>query len=206
VTALGGIRSVQVTRRLPNRVTLVLEEREPYALVNPASPGRPSGLYWIDAEGQLVGLARRPEPPPLPVLSGVEVPAPGPLAPIPDRLRVGLAVLRAIQRAGDRAAGRISEIEVGRLEGPVLHTLDGTMVRMGPEPWDERLGRLEGVLDDLETRRERADSIDLRFRDQVVLRLRSTPPPLAAGRPGASGPGGSKEVGTASGGRKEPAR
>jgi cell division septal protein FtsQ len=187
-------------------VTLVLEEREPYALVNPASSGKPSGLYWIDAEGQLVGPARRPEPPPLPVLSGVEVPEPGPSAPIPDRLRVGLALLRAIQRTGDRAAGRISEIEVGRAEGPVLHTLDGAVVRMGPEPWDERLGRLEGVLDDLETRRERADSIDLRFRDQVVLRLRSAPSPVAAGRPGVSGPGGSREAGNASGGRKEPAR
>jgi cell division protein FtsQ len=206
VAALGGVRGVHVTRRLPNRVTLALDEREPYALVNPAGPGKPSGLFWIDAEGQLVGPARRPEPPPLPVLSGVEVPAPGPAAPISDRLRMGLALLRAIQRTGDRAAGRISEIEVGRAEGPVLYTLDGTVVRIGPEPWDERLGRLEGVLDDLQTRGERAESIDLRFRDQVVLRPRAVPLPAAAGRPGMSGPGGSPGAGALRAGGRSHAR
>jgi cell division protein FtsQ len=197
VAALGGLRSVHVVRRLPNRVTLTLEEREPYALVNPAGPGKTAGLFWIDAEGRLVGPARRPGPPPLPVLSGVELPAPGPSASISDHLRVGLALLRAIQRTGDRAAGWISEIEIGRTEGPVLYTIDGTVVRVGPRAWGERLGRLEGVLEDLEARGERAESIDLRFRDQVVLRPRSAPAPVPAARHGGSGP---RRPGVVSGG------
>jgi cell division protein FtsQ len=203
VATLDGVHSVHVVRRLPNRVTLRVEEREPYALVNPARSGKTVGLYWIDAEGHRVGPARRPGSPPLPVLSGVDLPAPDPAAPISDRLQVGLALLRAIQRTGDRAAGWISEIELGRAEGPVLYTMDGTVVRVGSRPWDERLGRLEGVLEELDARGERAESIDLRFRDQVVLRPRAVPTPGPAARQGA-GLRKPEAGAPGAGGRKEP--
>jgi cell division septal protein FtsQ len=48
--------------------------------------------------------------------------------------------------------------------------LDGVEVRLGSEDWDDRLGRLGGVLAQLRASGQRATSIDLRFRDQVVLR------------------------------------
>jgi cell division septal protein FtsQ len=52
----------------------------------------------------------------------------------------------------------------------VLYMLDGTEVRVGREDWGDRLGRLGGVLAQLRASGQRATSIDLRFRDQVVLR------------------------------------
>jgi cell division protein FtsQ len=184
VMVLPGVRSVRVVRRLPNRVAIEVEEREPYALVNVTGAGDASGLFWIDAEGRLVGSARRPGSPPLPILSGVERPAVDPNAPLSDRLRTGLQLLGAIQQAGERAAGRISEIELVQADDPVLYTIDGTAIRVGGRPWGDRLARLDGVLDELEARGERPGSIDLRFRDQIVLRPRpGGPSPSPAGQP-----------------------
>jgi len=43
-------------------------------------------------------------------------------------------------------------------------------VRLGKDDWEARIGRLQGVLAQLGAARETATSIDLRFRNQVVLR------------------------------------
>jgi cell division septal protein FtsQ len=50
----------------------------------------------------------------------------------------------------------------------VLYTVDGVEVRLGTEDWDERLARLEGVLAQVAT--QDVSGVDLRFKDQVVLR------------------------------------
>lgn len=174
--ALPGVRRARVVRHLPGRVTLVIEEREPYALVNLGTGGEDaSGLVWIDADGYVVGPERHGTTPALPVLSGVEPPARGDRQPTGDRLHAGLALLRAVQRAGGRVAARISEIDLERPGGPVLYTLDGTSVWLGSEGWAERLSRLDGVLGELEGHGERVESVDLRFRDLVVLRPRPSP-------------------------------
>jgi cell division protein FtsQ len=166
VEALAGVRRARVTRHLPHRVVVTVEEREPYALVVVGG-----GLAWVDVDGRLVGPERRPVPPPLPVLSGVEPPAAGPDQPVGDRLRAGLAILRAIQRAGGRLSGRISEVDLAGA-GPVLYTREGVEVRLPAEGWDEQLARFDGVLAELEDRGERAGLVDLRYRDLVVIRPR----------------------------------
>src|SRR5262249_13094070 len=121
-----GVRRARVVRELPDRVTLVIEEREPYALVNVA--GVAGGLFWIDADGYLVGRERHAAAPALPILSGVELPADGADHPVGDRLYAGLALLRAVQRAGGRVVRRLSEIDVDHAAGPVLYTVDGIHV------------------------------------------------------------------------------
>jgi cell division septal protein FtsQ len=73
-------------------------------------------------------------------------------------------------RAGHPVAAQISEIDVGRPEGPVLYTVDGVEVRIGDEDWEGRLARLMAVLAQLRAAGETVTSVDLRFRDQVVLK------------------------------------
>jgi cell division protein FtsQ len=189
--ALPGVRSARVLRRLPNRVSLVIEEREPYAVVNAAEAGE---LVWVDAEGQRVGSERRPGAFPLPILSGVEPPPADPDQPLPDRLHSGLALLRAIQRTGPRVVARISEADLGPADGPVLYTTDGVVVYLGPHEWEERLARLDGLVDELESRGERVELIDLRFRDQIVLRPRAVKPMEPGPHPVARRPSGSSDT------------
>jgi cell division protein FtsQ len=167
--SLPGVRRAHVVRHLPDRVVLTVEEREPYALVSVS--GADGGLFWADADGYLMGPERRPTAPVLPILSGAERPADRD-HPVGDHLATGMAVLRAVQRAGGGLPRRISEIDLERPGGPVLYTTDGIVVWLGREAWEERLARLDAVLGEIEEHGEPVESVDLRFRDLVVWRPR----------------------------------
>ena len=160
---LPEIRRADVVRELPNRVSIVVEERRPFTLVH---AGR---LHWLDEEGRILGEEPHAVAPEVPVISGLSEEelagmrtAPGP------RARQAITLIRALLRTGSTLAAEISEIDMSRPEGPVLYTVDGVEVRLGTEEWEERLARLEGVLAQAATQDVRG--VDLRFRDQVVLR------------------------------------
>ena len=165
--ALPQIRRAEVIRELPDRVTILIQERRPFTLVH---AGR---LHWLDEEARLLGEEREAVAPPVPVISGLSDEeldsmrsAPGPKA------QAAIALVRALLRGGSALTAEISEIDMSRREGPVLYTVDGIEVRLGSEQWDERLARLEGVLAQLATPSGGAGAVtavDLRFRDQVVL-------------------------------------
>ena len=187
VADLPGVRRAHVARHLPGRVTVLVEEREPYALVNA------NGLHWVDAEGYLVTTDARPGTTGLPILTGVEAPAPGATVPS-ESLRAGLALIHVLQRTSGRLATRVSEVDLGRPHGPMLYLVDGIEVRLGPDAWSDRLARLDGVLAELDASGERVASIDLRFRDQVVLAPRV--PPASAGPSRAAGGTGRRRPAT----------
>lgn len=160
---LPEIRRADVIRELPNRVAIVVEERRPFTLVHAAK------LHWLDEEGRVLGDETRAVNTEVPVISGLSEEelvtmrtSPGP------RARAAIALIRALLRTGSALASEISEIDMSRAEGPVLYTVDGVEVRLGTEEWDERLARLEGVLAQVAS--QDVNGVDLRFRDQVVLR------------------------------------
>jgi cell division septal protein FtsQ len=162
IEAMPEIRRADLVREMPNRLTIVVEERRPFTLVH---AGR---LHWMDEDGRVLGEETRAVAPEVPVVSGLTEDelasmrtAPGPKA------RAAIALIRALLRSGSALTAEISEIDMSRAEGPVLYTVDGVEVRLGSEEWDERLARLEGVLAQVAT--EDVNGVDLRFKDQVVL-------------------------------------
>ena len=163
--ALPQVRRAEVVRHFPDRVVIQVEERRPFTLVH---AGR---LHWIDEQGVALGGESRAVPVTLPVISGFE---PDELATArhapSERLARGLSLVRMLLRSGSPMIAQISEIDVGRPEGPVLYTVDGIEVRIGDEDWEGRLARLMGVLAQIRTSGEAVSSVDLRFRDQVVLK------------------------------------
>lgn len=164
VEALPGIRRADVVRDVPNRVTILVEERRPFTLV---SSGR---LHWMDEEGQVLGEERRAVTPPVPVVTGLTEDDLAALRTAPSpKVRQALGLIRVLLRTGSSLVSQISEIDVGRREGPVLYTIDGIEVRLGAEDWEERLTRLPGVLAQVSGQPGRVRTIDMRFRDQVVL-------------------------------------
>ncbi|HEV8471271.1 MAG TPA: FtsQ-type POTRA domain-containing protein [Methylomirabilota bacterium] len=163
VEAMPEIRRADIVRTLPNHVTILVEERRPFTLVH---AGR---LHWLDEEGHMLGQETRAVAPEVPVISGLGEDematmrtSPGPKA------RAAIALIRALLRSGSALTAEISEIDMSRSEGPVLYTVDGVEVRLGADEWDERLARLPGVLAQVAT--QDVSAVDLRFRDQVVLR------------------------------------
>jgi cell division septal protein FtsQ len=163
VTALPGVRRAEIVRELPNRVTIRVEERQPFTLLH---GGR---LHWLDEEGYVVGEAPAVAPP-VPVISGL---TPGELESLPGepapRVLAAIGLVRMLIRSGSTLAQAISEIDMSRRDGPVLYTVDGIEVRLGTEDWEERLVRLEGVLARVASEAVGVRGIDLRFRHQVVL-------------------------------------
>jgi cell division protein FtsQ len=167
VSALPEIRRADVIREAPNRVTIVVEERRPFTLVHAAR------LHWMDEDGRLLGEEARAVTTDTPVISGLSEQelasmrtAPGPKA------RTAIALIRALLRSGSGLTGEISEIDMSRADGPVLYPVDGVEVWLGSEDWDERLARLEGVLAQVAT--QDVNGVDLRFKDQVVLKRGAT--------------------------------
>ena len=161
--SLPEIRRADVVRELPNRVSILVEERRPFTLVHAAR------LHWLDEEGRLLGEEHHAVATEVPVIRGLSEDelatmrtAPGP------RARAAIALIRALLRTGSALAAEISEIDMSRPEGPVLYTIDGVEVRLGDEEWEERLARLEGVLAQVAS--QNVHGVDLRFRDQVVLK------------------------------------
>jgi len=164
VEALPAIRHAEVIRSWPNRVTIVVEERRPFTLVH---AGR---LHWVDEEGVPVGVEREAVAPRAPVISGLTADELAVMRERPSpRAQEAIALIRMLLRSGSSLVDQISEIDVSRPDDPVLYTVDGVEVRLGADNWDGRLARLEGVLGQLAAAPEPVTSIDLRFRDQVVL-------------------------------------
>jgi cell division protein FtsQ len=163
VTSLPEVRRADVVRELPDRVVISVEERRPFTLVH---SGR---LHWMDEEGRLLGASLATAvAPPMPVISGLSADELASMRTAPSaKASAAIAVIRALLRTGNGLAAEISEIDMSRREGPVLYTVDGVEVRLGSEDWEERLGRLEGVLAQVATQDVR--TVDLRFRDQVVF-------------------------------------
>lgn len=162
--SLPGVRRADVIRAWPNRVTILVEERRPFTLVH---AGR---LHWIDEDGVPMGEERAAVVPPAPVISGLD---PEELATMRERpsprAQEAIRLTRLLLRSGSPLVDRISEVDVSRADDPVLYTVDGVEVRLGTEDWEGRLARLEGVLAQVASAAEPVTTIDLRFRDQVVL-------------------------------------
>ena len=161
--ALPLIRRADMVRRFPNQVTLAVEERRPFTL---AHAGR---LHWIDEQGVNLGPESRAVAPRAPVITGLgptDLAADGPS----PRVAAGISLLRLLLRSETALIQQISEIDVSRPDGPVLYTVDGIEVRLGADDWEARLGRLQGVLAQVRSGGEAVRAIDLRFRDQVVLK------------------------------------
>jgi len=172
VEALPMVRRAELVRAFPNRVTLLVEERQPFVLVHAGGLHRPAGgFYWMDEQGVPLGPETRAVALDAPLVSAAgpdDIAAAGRTPS--ERVAGGVALIRTLMRAQSSLLREISEVDVSRPEGLVLYMLDGVEVRLGREDWDDRLGRLDGVLAQLRASGQRATSIDLRFRDQVVLR------------------------------------
>ena len=150
------VRTVEVTRSLPDTLQLRVEERTPVAL---ASLG---DLYVVDLDGAPFKRVSAAEALDLPLLTGLtrEAAEKDP-AGTAARLREGLAVASAYGRAFERP--RLSEVELGEARFDLV-TADGGRVVLGRDDLDGQLRRLRRVRDELQQRGLLAAAIHLENR------------------------------------------
>ena len=165
------VRSVEVTRSLPDTLVLRVEEREPVAL---AALG---DLYVVDAQGVPFKRVSASDRLDLPLLTGIprEMATQDP-AGTAARFREALAVADAYRAQYPRP--RLSEVFLDEA-GFQLLTADGVRVVLARTGTDDQLRRLQRVRDELQHRGASAAAIHLENRVRpgwVAVQLRAGDP------------------------------
>ncbi|MEK6601353.1 MAG: FtsQ-type POTRA domain-containing protein [Candidatus Binatota bacterium] len=158
------VKRVLVRRELPRRVVIEVEEREAKGIV---VLGR---LYYVDPEGFVFKEVEEGENTDFPLLTGLKQ------ADLLSQAHATRQKIREALKLSDlmaRGPLSISEIHFPAQGGVVLYPMAYPVaLRMGWGDWQEKLKRLESVLEHWKGREARLASVDLRFRDQVVARLK----------------------------------
>ena len=161
------VRNVNVSRRLPSKVVLSIEERRPVVFLE-------NVMGMVDGEGVLLPPTSFEQWSDLPSLTGVEIQDVAfgePLQSAP----IGWAIsfLKDVAAMKSGAPFEITEIDVSDLQHPLLYTGDGSVpIRIGPTGSPSQLISLPTVLTDLARKGIEAEYIDVRFSDQIIVRPR----------------------------------
>lgn len=158
------VKRVWVRREFPRRVVIEVQERVAKGIVVL------SKLYYVDADGFLFKEVGDGESVDYPLLTGLQR---------EELLSESQSIRQKIQDAlklNDLIAKSplaVSEINFRSREGLVLYPMAHPVaVHMGWGDWEGKLRRLERVLALWEGKEESLASLDVSFRDQVVVRIR----------------------------------
>jgi cell division protein FtsQ len=180
VESIAWIRSAALTRILPNRVVVRIIERTPVAFVNARG-----GVSLVDCNGVLL---ERPQNAPFdfPVITGLES-----VMGSDDR-RVRMALFQDfMQQTGQEIAQSgwmVSEADLADaddLKALLVQGRDSLQVHLGHENFRENFRTFLTVVQELRKTSTPLDSMDLRYRNQVVINPQP-PPALPMGNSGSS--------------------
>jgi len=151
VARLPEVRTVEIRRKLPGTLVITIAERVPVALVP-----TPQGFRAYDEGGLPLPIDPSSAPVDAPILA--------------RRDTAVLRLLGELRRSAPELYQRVSEIR--REDDELRLALAGYPVRAMADVTVRRLQDLEPVQEDLARRRLQVAEVDLRFRDQVIARLK----------------------------------
>ena len=162
------VKTVVVRRVLPDKLMIDIEEREPVAFARVAQ-----GTLLIDGEGIL--LENNPEnlsQPDFPVILGMESGyVPEVLRRNRERIALYQQLMRSLNRGGAGLSRDLSEVH---LQDPgnvsVILNGDTVLVYLGRDGFQEKFRRYLASSKELKKKYRNLDSVDLRYRDQVVIK------------------------------------
>jgi len=169
VAASPRVDRAQVRRVLPDRVVVTLEEKRPAALVAVGA----NDVLEVTDDGAVLSAAARTASVDLPVITGAVGNVEPGISELSPELTDALALLRRAREVSEGLWMDISEIRIAPGLGLVIYTVaDGAEIRVGSGALGSRdLERLWRVLIDIRDRGREAETVDLRFKNQVVVRL-----------------------------------
>jgi cell division septal protein FtsQ len=176
--ALGMLDKVRVIRPLPNTVLISADLRRPALLVNTGSKNRFLSLDGTvfgdsaDNSGNPFGVS------PTVILNGIFEHRPNPS--VDDSLRVMtnsdeqrhlLESIEIWQRSSESML-EVKQIQFQKFRGYSIHLSDGTDVVLGLKPFDYKLKKLRGILDNLKRDGIAAARIELDYEGKAFIKER----------------------------------
>ncbi len=173
IEKLAYVRSVVVRRDPPRTLVVEITEREPVALLLGDGPKE----YMVDADGIVLPCVQSTIEYDVPVISGARMARLTPGQPAQDlRVQHAVSVLRTADSLGGGYGELFSELNVSRARDLVLYTHDaGIPVIFGaPERAAQKLLSFRTYWESVAVHEDVRDIayVDVRFRDQVVVRHR----------------------------------
>ncbi len=173
------VQDVRIHRSLPNRISVVLTERTPAAILVSGD-----GRYLMDDAGVVIARIRKGEDDrwPLPQVSIMGCRA-RPGDPVTaEALPDAMALIQAIiARGGWQPAGVLVRADTPRSISVVY---GGKVFKFGTAPYDEKFRRLGEIVPDLEQRKIDFLSMDLRPERQVAVQVRKAKSGARQTKPG----------------------
>ena len=161
------VKEVRLSRKLPDRLKISIEEREPIALL------ARERLYGVDREGVLLPPFSPSTMPDLPIFTSIgrDTTKPGGVLQS-ARLKEGIQLLEEIRKRDPGFINVISEINLGSREGLTLYLINGSMkVKWGRGDFGRKIAVLRAALNQIPSDRRFPRMLDLRFEGQVVARF-----------------------------------
>lgn len=151
------IKKVNVRKELPDRLTIVIKETEPFALLD--MKGR---FFIIDDQGKLLEEIQGGSVPFLPVISS---------DPFRNRevFLEGLQLVRALQKEGLINNKETVAVLADKLSELSL-VIDGVYVKIGPYDYQEKLQKFTQLEDFIKSKGINVEYIDLRFKKRAYVK------------------------------------
>lgn len=169
VESIPWVRFATLSRAYPHRLAVNLVERAPVAFVN--VEGR---VKLVDGEGVLL---EKPEQASFgfPVLAGLD--ASGSVTERRARLALYDAFSREVSSEASASGWLVSEVDLtdpDDLKAVLVQGRETLQVHFGHENFQERFHNLLALLPEVQKGDTRIDSVDLRYRNQVVVNPQTT--------------------------------
>lgn len=169
------IREVRLHRSLPNRITMSVVERVPYAILD-----TDAGRYLIDNEAVAIERETNSEAAPLPVIVAREQrPRPGETV-MSEGVADALTVLSEIQARGGWNMADVT-VRAGSPESLSVVYADHEF-KLGSGRYPEKLRRLAEVMADVKERDLAIAYVDVRPETQAAVMVKQAPGAAAAGK------------------------
>ncbi len=157
------IREVELSKKMPGRLILRVEEQVPVVLVE--MPSKPPVYYLMNHDGRAFKKAEAKDLKDLPLLTGFSEESLG------RQTKSLLELLDQFDQSADLGAVGVSELHWNSARGLSLFTKDpGIRVDMGPAGWTDRLKTLEKAWGTIRHAAKKPKVIDLSLEDKIVVK------------------------------------
>jgi cell division protein FtsQ len=161
---LPQIKGVAISRDLPQKLIIEINERRPIAIV-----GIHSSYQIIDKKGQVIATTKNLAYWNLPLVTGVEIINDG------EKVKINSELEKAINYLGllsNQVLKGISELNISKEDGIQLFLVDGGIVKLSSNFDNKAKAKIfTSVYNDIKSKGRKIKYIDLRYGNNVIVRL-----------------------------------